>query len=81
MSKTSGENIMQSIEELARAITELNPSDQRALLDRVAQLNTPDETDPRFAVMQEAMKDELFLGDLREVMDDFRYVDAEETPA
>ena len=27
--------------------------------------------------MQEAMKDEMFLADLREVMDDFRDIDAE----
>ena len=75
---------MQSIDDLARAITELDPSDRRALLDKVAQLNTfgrDDEADPRFQVMQEAMKDELFLADMREVMEDFRYVDAEETPA
>ena len=75
---------MQSIDDLARAITELDPSDRQALLDKVAQMNTlgpDDEVDARFAVMQEAMKDELFLGDLREIMEDFRYVDAEETPA
>ena len=30
---------MQSIDELARTITELPPSEQQALLDRVAQLN------------------------------------------
>ena len=74
---------MQSIDDLARAITELDPSDRRALLDKVAQLNTQDQDDDdtRFQVMQGAMKDELFLGDLREVMEDFRYVDAEETPA
>ena len=74
---------MQSIDDLARAITELDPSDRRALLDKVAQLNTQgqDDADTRLAVMQEAMKDELFLADLREVMEDFRYVDAEETPA
>ena len=30
-----------------------------------------------FEAMQEAMNDELFLADLREVMDDFREVDAE----
>lgn len=28
--------------------------------------------------MREAMNDELFLADLREVMEDFRYVDSEE---
>ena len=74
---------MESIDDLARAITELDPSDRRALLDKVAQLNTQDQDDDdtRFQVMQGAMKDELFLGDLREVMEDFRYVDAEETPA
>jgi hypothetical protein len=75
---------MQSLEDLARAITELDPSEQRALLDKVAQLNTQGqdgEADSRFALMHEAMKDELFLADLREVMDDFRYVDAEAVPA
>ena len=76
---------MQSIDELARVITQLKPSDQQALLDKVAQLNVEktgdDGADSRFHVMQEAMKDELFLGDLREVMEDFSHVDAEETPA
>jgi hypothetical protein len=76
---------MQSIDELARVISELDPSDQHALLDRVAQLNLQNGrdngADTRFEVMQEAMKDELFLGDLREVMEDFRHVDTEETPA
>ena len=76
---------MQSIDELARVITQLDPSDQQALLDRVAQLNIQREQDNRanirFEVMQQAMKDELFLADLREVMEDFSHVDAEETPA
>ena len=30
---------MQSIDDLANSITELNPAEQRALLDKVAQLN------------------------------------------
>ena len=34
-----------------------------------------------FAAMQDAMNDELFLSDLREMMEDFRHADAEETPA
>ena len=65
---------MQSIDELARVITQLDPLDQQALLDRVAQLNIQREQDNganiRFEVMQQAMKDELFLADLREVMED-----------
>lgn len=76
---------MQSIDDLARAITELDPSDQQTLLDKVAAMNiqkSPDNgTNVKFQAMQEAMNDELFLGDLREVMEDFRYVDAEESPA
>jgi len=76
---------MQSIDELARVITQLDPLDQQALLDRVAQLNIQREQDNganiRFEVMQQAVKDELFLADLREVMEDFSHVDAEETPA
>jgi len=76
---------MQSIDELARVITELDASDQQALLDKVAQLNIhraqDNGADARFQVMQEAMKDEVFMADLREVMEDFSHVDAEETPA
>jgi hypothetical protein len=76
---------MQSIDDLARAITELDPTDRQALLDKVAKLNiqrAPDNgADGKLQAMREAMNDELFLGDLREVMDDFRYVDAEETRA
>ncbi|HEY0347053.1 MAG TPA: hypothetical protein VGC60_02755 [Pyrinomonadaceae bacterium] len=34
--------------------------------------------DADLKAMREAMNDELFLADLREVMDDFREVDAEE---
>jgi len=35
----------------------------------------------KFAAMQEAMSDELFLTDMRETMEDFSHIDAEETPA
>jgi hypothetical protein len=76
---------MQSIDELAHAITQLDLSDQQALLDKVVQLNVQkagdDGADSRFHVMQEAMNDKLFLADLREVMEDFSHVDAEETRA
>lgn len=76
---------MQSIDDLALAITELDPSDRQALLDKVAKLSiqrAPDNgVDGKLQAMREAMNDELFLCDLREVMDDFRYADAEETRA
>jgi len=76
---------MQSIDDLVHAIAELDPSDRQSLLDKVAEMNnqkSPDNgQDIKFQAMQEAMNDELFLGDLREVMEDFRHVDAEETPA
>jgi hypothetical protein len=66
-------------------ITALDESDQQVLLDKVAQISIQkagdNGTDPRFQVMQDAMKDDLFLADLREVMEDFRHVDAEETAA
>jgi len=39
------------------------------------------ELDAKLAAMREAMNDELFLRDLRETMEDFRYADTEETPA
>jgi len=76
---------MQSIDELARTITELDPSEQQALMEKVSKLNSENDrnnrTDPRLELMQEAMKDELFLADVREVLDDFRHVDSEETVA
>ena len=76
---------MQSIDELARTITQLDPSEQQALMEKVSELNRENDSnngmDARLVLMQEAMKDELFLADLREVMDDFRHVDSEETPA
>jgi len=84
MSKTAGD-IMQSIDELVQAITELDPMDREALMEMVSKLNNENDrnsgTDTQLKLMQEAMKDELFLADLREVMEDFRHVDAEETPA
>ena len=76
---------MQSIDELAHAITELDPSDQEALMEKVSKLNSKNDrtngTDTRVELMREAMKDELFLADLHEVMDDFRHVDAGEPAA
>ena len=36
-----------------------------------------DIEDPRIAAMQEAVNDELFMADLRETMEDFKYADAE----
>ncbi len=76
---------MQSIDELVQAITELDPMDREALMEMVSKLNNENDrnsgTDTQLKLMQEAMKDELFLADLREVMEDFRHVDAEETPA
>ncbi|HMH45558.1 MAG TPA: hypothetical protein VK557_18865 [Pyrinomonadaceae bacterium] len=76
---------MQSIDELARTITQLDPSEQQALMEKVSELNRENDpntgTDARLVLMQEAMKDELFLADLQEVMDDFRYVDSEGTVA
>ena len=70
---------MQSIDDLAHIITELDPSEQQALMEKVSKLNGERDPikDPRLELMQEAMKDELFLADLHEVMDDFRYVDSE----
>ena len=76
---------MQSIDDIARAITELEPAERQALMDRFGQLNAQAEgdavTQSKTQAIEEAMSDELFLADLREVMDDFSYVDAEETAA
>ena len=76
---------MQSIDDLARAITELEPADRQALMDRLAHLNVQpgreNRRETKIQAMEEAMNDQLFLADLCEVMEDFGYVDAEEAPA
>ena len=76
---------MQSIDDIARAITELDPAERQTLMDRLAQLNVQAGRDgqnqSKLQAIEEAMSDELFLGDLREVMEDFSHVDAEGTAA
>lgn len=80
---TETRKAMQSIDELARTITKLNPSEQQALMEKVSKLNSEKNrnngTDSRISLMQEAVNDGLFLADLHEVIDDFRYVDSEGT--
>ncbi len=76
---------MQSINDIARAITELEPAERQTLMDRLVQLNAQADSNgqnqSRIQAIEDAMNDELFLADLREVMEDFSHVDAEETPA
>ena len=76
---------MQSIDDIARAISELAPTERHALMDRLAQLNAAvdsnGQSQSKIQAIEDAMNDDLFLADLREVMDDFSYVDAEETAA
>ncbi len=76
---------MQSIDDIARAITELEPAERQTLMDRLVQLNAQADSNgqnqSRIQAIEDAMNDELFLADLREVMEDFSHVDAEETPA
>ena len=76
---------MQSINDIARAIRELQPAERHALMDRLAQLNAEGDNNgqsqAKIQAIEDAMNDELFLADLREVMEDFSHVDAEETAA
>ena len=76
---------MQSIDDIAHAITELEPAERQTLMDRLGQLNAladgDSATQSKRQAIEDAMSDELFLADLREVMEDFSHVDAEETPA
>ncbi len=76
---------MESIDDIARVIKELGPVERQALMDRLAQLNAQAEgdgvTQSKIQAIEEAMHDQLFLADLREVMEDFSHVDAEETAA
>ena len=76
---------MQSIDDIARAITALEPGERQALMDRLAQLDVQadgsGQSESKIRAIREAMNDKLFLADLREVMEDFSHVDAEETAA
>ena len=72
---------MQSIDEIAKAITSLKPAERRALMERLAQVDAQGASERKVQAIAEAMNDELFLADLREVMEDFSHVDAEETAA
>jgi predicted DNA-binding antitoxin AbrB/MazE fold protein len=54
--------------------------DEGEELDVVLLPRHKQQHDAKFTAMQEAMNDELFLTDLRETMEDFRHIDAEETP-
>jgi len=76
---------MQSIDDIARAIIELEPGERRALMDRLVQLDAQadgnGQNQSKIQAIEAAMNDELFLADLREVMEDFSHADAEETAA
>ena len=76
---------MQSIDDIARAIIELEPGERQALMDRLAQLDAQaddnGQSQSKIQAIEAAMNDELFLADLREVMEDFSHADAEETAA
>lgn len=76
---------MQSIDDIARAITELEPGERQALTDRLAQLDAQadgnGQSQSKIQAIEAAMNDELFLADLGEVMDDFSHADAEEAAA
>ena len=72
---------MQSIDEIAKAITSLKPAERRALMERLAQVDAQGASERKVQAIAEAMNDELFLADLREVMEDFSHIDAEETAA
>ena len=50
-------------------------------MERLAQVDAQGASERKVQAIAEAMNDELFLADLREVMEDFSHVDAEETAA
>ena len=76
---------MQSINDIARAITELEPAERQTLMDRLVQLNAQADSNgqnqSRIQAIEDAMNDELFLADLREVMEDFSHAEAGEATA
>jgi hypothetical protein len=70
---------MRSIDDIARAITELELGERRALMDRLPQLDAQadgnGQRQSKIQAIEAAMNDELFLADLREVMEDFSHAD------
>ena len=68
---------MQSIEEIAEAINSLTPIEMRRLMEQISEGGLEDSDEQKLRAIQDAMKDELFLADLHEVMDDFSHVDGE----
>ena len=76
---------MQSIDDIARAISELKPAERQALMEKLAEFEAQASSDrnrpSKIQAIADAMNDRLFLADLNEVMEDFRHVDAEESLA
>ena len=65
------------IEARARQIALAQGRRMEEILASAIETGLPNDTDERFALMREAVHDKLFMADLAEVMDDFKYVDAE----
>ena len=68
-----------------QTVIEVNPDLARSILANASQKGLPvdiylkkiiDE-DERIAEMEEAMKDKLFLADLKEIAEDFKHIDLE----
>ena len=72
---------MRSIDEIAKAINSLTPVERRTLMEQILEGSLEDSDEQKMRAIQDAMKDELFLADLHEVMDDFSQVDAEDAAA
>lgn len=76
---------MQSIDDIARAISELKPTERQALMEKLAQFEAQAGSDRhrqlKIQAVADAMNDRFFLADLNEAMEDFRHVDAEESLA
>ena len=64
----------------ARAVQIANKQGRKIeeLLVAVIESGLSAAEDPRLTAMREAVNDELFMADLREVMEDFKYADAEQ---
>ena len=55
---------MQSIDEIAKAITSLDPAERRALMERLAKADQQGGSERKVQAIADAMNDELFLADL-----------------
>ena len=68
-----------NLEQVAQLAEQLSTDDQRRLVERLSRQLGGGTEDERIAQLRAAAEDPLFLADVREIGEDFRHADAEQT--